>query len=94
MDVKLFKRHNVSVYGPIFKIFGPKLVASYPLLSFIMFLKCCYLPNVGGPNLHSILKPYHDVVLEVLRVPGGDVGVGDLVVGEHAGDTVLQAAFI
>ena len=31
-DVKLFKRHNFGVYGLIFKIFGPKLVATYPLM--------------------------------------------------------------
>ena len=39
-DIKLFKRHNFDVYGPIFKIFPSKLVATYPLLLFIMFLKC------------------------------------------------------
>ena len=37
-DVKLLKRHNFGVYGPIFKIF-PKLVATYPLLSFITIFK-------------------------------------------------------
>ena len=41
-DVKLFKRRNFGVYGPIFKIFGPKLVATYPLF-FIKFWKSSYI---------------------------------------------------
>ena len=28
---------NFGVYGPIFKIFGPELVVTYPLFSFIKF---------------------------------------------------------